>query len=55
MKIVETKTVSPQEVEVLSPTEEAILTLYACTGFLDRERLVVVAKALAPTLEVESY
>jgi len=41
---VEIKTVSPEAVEVLSPTEDVTLTLYTCTGFLDRERFVVVAK-----------
>ena len=43
-KIVEIKTVTPQMVEVLAPTEDATLTLYTCTGFLDKDRLVVVAK-----------
>ena len=43
-KVVETKTVSPETVEVLAPTDDATLTLYTCTGFLDRERFVVVAK-----------
>jgi LPXTG-site transpeptidase (sortase) family protein len=43
-KIVETKTVSPDSVEVLSPTEEAILTLYTCTGFWDSQRYVVRAR-----------
>lgn len=43
-RIKETKTVSPETIEVLSPTEEATLTLYTCAGFLDRERFVVVAK-----------
>lgn len=42
--IVETKIVSPETVEVLAPTKEATLTLYTCTGFLDRERFVVIAK-----------
>ena len=43
-KVVETKIVLPEEVEVLSPTQEPTLTLYTCTGFWDRERFVVVAK-----------
>ena len=43
-KIKETKTVSPETVEVLASTEDATLTLYTCTGFLDRERFVVIAK-----------
>lgn len=43
-QIVETKTVSPQTTEVLAPTEDATLTLYTCTGFLDKDRFVIVAK-----------
>lgn len=43
-QITEIKTVSPENVEVLAPTEDAALTLYTCAGFLDRERFVVVAK-----------
>ncbi len=46
-QVVETKTVSPKEVAVLAPTEDATLTLYTCTGFWDRERFVVVAKLQA--------
>ncbi len=43
-QLIEAKTVSPDSIEVLSPTEEAILTLYTCTGFLDQERHVVRAR-----------
>ena len=43
-KVVETKTVSPDKVEVLSSTPDATLTLYTCIGFLDRERFVAVAE-----------
>lgn len=43
-QITEIKTVSPENIEVLSSTEDATLTLYTCTGFLDRERFVIVAK-----------
>lgn len=43
-RVLETKTVSPEETEVLAPTEAARLTLYTCAGFLDRERFVVVAE-----------
>jgi len=43
-KIAEIKTVSPQMIEVLFPTEDATLTLYTCTGFLDSQRFIVVAK-----------
>lgn len=42
-KINNIKTVSPQSVEVVSPTEHELLTLYTCTGFLDSQRLVVTA------------
>jgi len=45
-KVTETKTVTPQEIEVLMPSEDPILTLYTCDGFLDKERFVVVAKLL---------
>ena len=43
-QVMETKTVSPETVEVLAPTDDASLTLYTCTGFLDKERFVVVGK-----------
>lgn len=43
-EIMETKIVSPDQIEVLLPTEEPILTLYTCFGFLDRQRFVVVGK-----------
>lgn len=43
-EVVETKVVSPQNIEVLSDTAEAILTLYTCTGFLERQRFIVVAR-----------
>lgn len=49
-KVGETKTVSPDKVEVLAPTEDATLTLYTCTGFLDSKRFIVVAK-LQPKLK----
>jgi len=43
-KVKETKTVSPENIEVLAPTKDSTLTLYTCTGFMDRQRFVVVAK-----------
>lgn len=49
-KVVETKTVSPDLIEVLSSTEDPVLTLYTCTGFLDSQRYVVKAK-LQPEAE----
>jgi len=42
--IIQTKTVTPNAVAILAPTEDAILTLYTCTGFFDRGRWVVVAQ-----------
>lgn len=43
-ELVEIKTVSPKTIEVLAPTEDATLTLYTCTGFLDSQRFVVTGK-----------
>jgi len=43
-KVTETKIVTPQQVDVLSSTEEATLTLYTCTGILDRQRFIVISK-----------
>lgn len=42
--VLETKTVSPQQIEVLLPTLDSTLTLYTCTGFADSKRFVIVAK-----------
>jgi len=42
--IIQTKTVTPEAVAILAPSEDAILTLYTCTGFFDRERWVIVAQ-----------
>lgn len=38
--------VSPDQIEVVLPTEEEVLTLYTCTGFLDSKRLIVKAHPL---------
>lgn len=38
-------TTNPDDIEYVLPTNEETLTLYTCTGFLDRQRYVVVAKA----------
>lgn len=38
------KTVLPNQVEVIKPTEEETLTLFTCTGFADAKRLIVIAK-----------
>lgn len=44
-KIIKTLTTNPDDIEYVLPTNEETLTLYTCTGFLDRQRYVVVAKA----------
>jgi LPXTG-site transpeptidase (sortase) family protein len=38
-----TATVSPNDVNVLKPTNDKKVTLYTCSGFLDSQRFVVVA------------
>lgn len=43
-QVIETKTVTPEMVGILSPTQDPTLTLYTCTGWLDKERFVVKAK-----------
>lgn len=37
------QTISPDKIDVVMPTNEEVLTLYTCTGFLDRERLIIKA------------
>jgi LPXTG-site transpeptidase (sortase) family protein len=36
--------VTPDQTHVLSPSDEKKLTLYTCSGFMDKKRLVVIAK-----------
>ncbi|OGM25624.1 hypothetical protein A2962_03780 [Candidatus Woesebacteria bacterium RIFCSPLOWO2_01_FULL_39_61] len=43
-KVKEIKEVYPDQIEVISPTEDETLTLYTCSGFQDSKRLIVVAK-----------
>lgn len=46
--LVSTKTVvTPDQIEVVLPTEKEELTLYTCTGFLDSKRLVVKATPIS--------
>lgn len=40
-----TQTVKPTQVDILGNTEDRRITLYTCTGFLDRDRFVVTAIA----------
>lgn len=37
--------VTPDQVHILSPSTDKRLTLYTCSGFLDKKRLVVVARS----------
>ena len=37
---------SPDEIEYVLPKDHEVLTLYTCTGFLDSQRLVVVAEPI---------
>lgn len=45
-KVSEILTVNPDQIEVVSPTNYEVLTIYTCTGFLDSKRLVVKANPL---------
>jgi len=45
-KIEEIKDVLPTQTEMIAPTEDAVLTLYTCTGFSDSKRLIVTAKKI---------
>lgn len=47
-RVTETKLVDPNRVEEVSPTEDEILTLFTCSGFLDSKRLIVTATPLRP-------
>ncbi len=46
-QISEIKTVRPYELEVIAPTPDQTLTLYTCSGFLDKKRLIVIAKPVS--------
>ena len=39
-----TQVVSPKQADILGPSDDRRITLYTCTGFLDRKRFVVVAQ-----------
>lgn len=45
-QVTQIHTVSPQTLAILKPTTDSRLTLFTCTGFLDKDRLVVVAKQI---------
>jgi LPXTG-site transpeptidase (sortase) family protein len=41
------KSVSPDDTDVIAPSDTAVLTLYTCTGFADSKRLIVTAKKVS--------
>jgi sortase A len=43
-EVIEIKEVSPNQIEVIEPTEDERLTLYTCSGFTDSKRLIVIGK-----------
>ena len=45
-EVVMTDTVTPNQTHILSKTDDVRLTLYTCTGFLDRNRFVVTARLM---------
>lgn len=45
-KVMSKKTVSPNDLSLIMPTNDETLTLYTCTGFLDSKRFVIVAKPI---------
>lgn len=47
-RVVDTKLVTPDQIEVIKPTTDETLTLFTCSGFLDSKRLIVIAKPLYP-------
>jgi LPXTG-site transpeptidase (sortase) family protein len=38
-----TQTVTPEQIDILDPSDDKRITLYTCTGFLDRQRFVATA------------
>lgn len=50
-KVQETKIITPDQVSEVLPTQDEVLTIYTCTGFLDSKRFVVKAKPAPATLK----
>jgi sortase A len=42
-RVINTTEVSPSDTQILAPTDNRVLTLYTCSGFLDSKRYVVRA------------
>jgi len=45
-EVKEVREVTPDQVEVITPTDDETLTLYTCSGYDDSKRLIVVAKPI---------
>ena len=45
-EIKEVREVTPDQIEVIAPTDDEILTLYTCSGYDDSKRLIVTAKPI---------
>lgn len=45
-KIEEIKEVYPNQTEVIAPSDDERLTLYTCSGFGDKKRLIILAKRI---------
>lgn len=45
-EVTEVKAVYPNQIEVVAPTVDERITLFTCSGFLDNQRLVVIAKRI---------
>lgn len=45
-EITEIKEVTPDQTEVIEPSDNEMLTLYTCSGFADSKRLIVMAKRI---------
>lgn len=43
-QVSEEKEINPNQVEILSETQDSRLTIFTCSGFLDSSRFVVIAK-----------
>ena len=46
--VIDIKSVAPNQLEVIAPTQDETLTLYTCSGYKDSSRLIIVAKREDP-------
>lgn len=52
-KISQIAEVDPSETQFLQPTDEETLTIYTCSGFLDKKRFIVQAKPVVSEINSE--